>query len=221
MDVDRDGRWDPFAGSGDDSTDKGVLHRYDPITLKTVWSFDTNDNASSADAVLVDIDGDGQMEIIKSVDNYSGDDTHDAVYAFETDGTLLWKRAGLAGEDSPNAVDLDGDGEVEIIGMTFGCEVYCLNAQEHIKWRKDLRPELSDGDAHAYLAPIISDVNGDRHLEILAITNGGYFDTTGKLGQSRSRKIDPTPAPGVVFALSATGEVLDRFEPSEEIVGCP
>ena len=49
MDVDRDGRWDLFAGSGDDSNGKGVLHRFDPVTLKSVWSYETNDNASSAD----------------------------------------------------------------------------------------------------------------------------------------------------------------------------
>ena len=205
MDVDGDGRWDLFAGSGDDSSGKGVLHRYDPATLKTVWSFRTDDNASSADPVLVDIDGDSQVEIIKSVDNYRGDDAHDAVYAFETDGTLIWKHAGLAGEDSPNAFDLDGDGEVEVVGMTFGCEVYCLNAQGKMKWRKDLRPELSDHDAHAYLTPILVDVNGDHQIEILALTNGGYFDAAGKPAAGRSA------APGVVFALSASGEVLDRF----------
>ena len=79
MDVDHDGRWDMFAGSGDDSISKGVLHRYDPVTLKSVWSYKTNDNASSADPVLVDIDGDRQVEVIKSVDNYAQDDAHDAV----------------------------------------------------------------------------------------------------------------------------------------------
>ena len=35
MDVDKNGRWDFFAGSGDDSHGKGVLHRFDPITLKS------------------------------------------------------------------------------------------------------------------------------------------------------------------------------------------
>ncbi len=205
MDVDRDGRWDFFAGSGDDSDGKGVLHRYDPVTLKSVWSYKTNDNASSADPVLVDIDGDGQVEVIKSVDNYAGDDAHDAVYAFETDGTLLWKTTGFSGEDSPNAADLDGDGEVEIVGMTFGGEVYCLDSKGRVKWRKDLRPKLDDSDAHAYLTPILCDVDGDRELEILALTNGGYFDDKGKAGAKR------TPAPGIVFALSAEGEILDRF----------
>lgn len=205
MDVDRDGRWDLFAGSGDDSNGKGIVHRYDPMTLKSVWSYKTNDNASSADPVLADIDGDGRVEIIKSVDNYAGDDAHDAIYAFETDGTVLWKTTGLAGEDSPNVADLDGDGEVEIVGMTFGCEVYCLDGQGRVKWRKDLRPGLDAADAHAYLTPILCDLNGDHNLEILALTNGGYFDLAGKA--SRGRKA----APGIVFALTASGEILDRF----------
>jgi hypothetical protein len=205
MDVDLDGRWDFFAGSGDDSNGKGVLHRYDPVTLKTVWSHKTNDNASSADPVLADIDGDGQVEVIKSVDNYAGDDAHDAVYAFETDGTLLWKVEGLSGEDSPNVADLDGDGVVEIVGMTFGSEVYCLDPAGRIKWRKDLRPELGD-HTHAYLTPILCDINGDRELEIVALTNGAYFDSSGK---PRTKE---QAAPAVVFALSADGEILDRFE---------
>lgn len=206
MDVDHDGRWDLFAGSGDDSSGKGVLHRYDPLTLESVWSFPTNDNASSADPVLVDLDGDGDVEILKSVDNYGRDDAHDGVFAFETDGRLLWKADGLAGEDSPNAADLDGDGDPEIVGMTFGGEVYCLDAGGRVEWRRDLRPELTDDNAHAYLTPILCDVNGDHHLEIVALTNGGYFDTDGTPGHGQQT------APGIVFVLSASGDILERLE---------
>ena len=206
MDVDGDGRWDFFAGSGGDGRNPGVLHRYDPVSLKSVWSYKTKDNASSADAVLVDIDNDGQVEIIKSVDNYAGDDAHDAIYAFETNGKLLWKVPGLSGEDSPNVADLDGDGEVEIVGMTFGCEVYCLDSKGQFKWRKDLRPELTDHNAHAYLTPILCDINGDDKMEILALTNGAYFDHSGKTAVGKKQ------ANGIIFALSASGEILDRFD---------
>ena len=201
MDVDGDGRWDFFAGSGDDSRAKGVLHRYDPVSLKTMWEYKTNDNASSADAVLEDIDGDGHVEIIKSVDNYAHDDAHDAVYAFETNGKLLWKTPGFSGEDSPNVADLDGDGHMEIIGMTFGGVVYCLDANGKVRWQRDLRPELSD-KAHAYLAPVLCDVNGDRKLEIVALTNGGYFTAKDK----------SKAANGIVFALNAKGEVLSKLD---------
>ena len=195
MDVDHDGKWDLFAGSGDDTLRKGKLIRFDPISLDTIWSYDTNDNASSADPVLADIDNDGQVEIVKSVDNYGKDDAHDAIYAFETDGTLLWKVEGFSGEDSPNVADLDGDGAVEIVGMTFGCVVYCLDGKGKILWQKDLRPEYDD-TAHVYMTPILCDVNGDAELEILALTNGGW---TNK-------------GHGIVVVLSADGEELDQLD---------
>jgi len=201
-DVDRDGKWDLFAGSGDDYSAKGVLHRIDPLTLDSAWQFATDDNASSADAVLVDIDNDGAVEVIKSVDNYKQDDAHDAVYAFETDGTLLWKVDGFSGEDSPNVADLDGDGAVEIVGMTFGAEVYCLDPLGHIRWRRDLRPELDNGQ-HMYMTPILCDLNGDRALEILAMTHGQYSPTAGEQPTAR------------LTALNVAGEVLDELDLGE------
>jgi len=202
MDVDHDGRWDMFAGSGDDHAVKGSFHRYDPVTLKSKWSFETNDNASSADAVLVDIDGDGKVEILKSVDNYKKDDAHDAVYAFKTDGKLLWKVEGLSGEDTPNAADLDGDGSIEIIGMTFGGEVYCLDQHGKFKWRRDLRPKLDDGQ-HMYMCPILCDLDGDAELEILAMTHGQYSPTPGQKPTAR------------LSALDARGNVLDELDLGE------
>ncbi len=202
MDVDGDGQWDLFAGCGDiNAPIKGTLHRYDPTTLKSVWAFPTGHSAASSDPVLVDIDGDGQVEIVHSVHNYK-DDPRQGVSAYETDGRRLWKVEGIAGEDSPNVWDLDGDGQVEIVGMTFGGEVYCLDAKGHVRWRKDLRPELDDR-ARAYMAPILCDVNGNEDLEIVVMSNGGYADP--KAGQ-------PLKANGVLFALSAKGEVLDRFD---------
>ena len=202
MDVDGDGQWDLFAGCGDDKSMQGTLHRYDPSDLKSLWSFATGQNASSADAVLVDIDGDGRVEIIKSVDNYAQDGGESAVFAFETDGKLLWRVPGLAGEDSPNVRDLDGDGVVEIVGMTFGGEVYCLDPKGRIRWRKDLRPDADD-QACAYMTPILCDVDGEAGLEILAMTNGRYFGAKGT-GDGRAN--------GILFALSADGEILDRFD---------
>ena len=75
-----------------------------------------------------------------------------ATHALDVDGTVRWRVPGLSGEDSPNVADLDGDGSMEIVGMTFGAEVYCLNAQGKFKWRRDLRPKLDDGQ-HMYMAP--------------------------------------------------------------------
>jgi imidazolonepropionase-like amidohydrolase/outer membrane protein assembly factor BamB len=202
MDVHRDGRWTLFAGDGDDISKKGLLHGIDPRSLNSIWTHETNDNASSADPVLVDLNGDGKVEILKSVDNYGGDDAHDAVFALSATGDVLWKVLGLSGEDTPNAADLNGDGEVEIVGMTFDCVVYCLDSHGNLKWQRDLRPEL-DHSAHAYMTPILCDLNGDSQLEILAMTNGGYFDT---------RHQSPNQGNGILFALSPTGEILDQLD---------
>jgi len=203
MDVDKDGRWDLFAGAGDDQPERrGMLHRFDPITLKSLWSHKIEDNASSSDVVLADIDGDGNVELLKSVDStHSNDAKHDALFAFETDGELLWK-VEVSGMDTANVADLDGDGSVEIVGMTFGGEVYCLDSKGRLKWRKDLRPDL-DVKGRCCVAPIICDLDGDRELEILAVTNGAYFLGDQAYG---------TKANGILFAVSADGEILDRFD---------
>jgi hypothetical protein len=204
LDVDKAGRWSLFAGSGDDGRGgKGVLHRLNPSNLESVWSYRTDDNASSADPVLVDLDGDGRVEIIKSVDNYHHDDAHDAIYAFTTDGKVLWKTEGFSGEQSPNVADLDGDGKPEIVGMTFGGEVYCLDARGKVKWRRDLRPEIDDQSHAMNMAPILCDVNGDSELEIVALTGCKHFDPS---------KPGTNLANGIVFVLDAKGAVLDKLD---------
>ena len=46
MDVDRDGQWDLFAGSGDDRTvPRDSLFVMIHLSLKTIWKYDTDDNA--------------------------------------------------------------------------------------------------------------------------------------------------------------------------------
>jgi hypothetical protein len=204
LDVDKSGRWSLFAGSGDDGRGgKGVLHRLNPTNLESVWSYRTDDNASSADPVLVDLDGDGRVEIIKSVDNYHHDDAHDAVYAFKTDGKVLWKTEGFSGEQSPNVADLDGDGKSEIVGMTFGGEVYCLDARGKVKWRRDLCPQTDDRSHAMNMAPILCDVNSDGQLEIVALTGSKYFDAANP---------GTNTANGIIFVLDANGEVLDKLD---------
>ena len=204
IDVDHDGRWDLFAGQGDDRGEEsqGVLHRLNPLTLESVWSYRTMDNATTGDMVLADIDGDGQVEIVKSVDSSHnpGNDQHFALYAFETDGTLLWKNETIHEMYSPNVADLDGDGQVEIVGITFDCEVYCLDGNGLVKWRRHLRPEIN---GHTTLTPILCDHDGDQELEILAATNGRFFRTNAESSDKPN---------GIIFALSARGDILDRYD---------
>jgi hypothetical protein len=86
--------------------------------------------------------------------------------------------------------------------MTFGSEVYCLDAKGRLKWKRALRPDLTPA-AHAYLAPILCDLNGDSRLEILVMTSDGIFRNPA----TRSAK-----AHAILFALTAEGEILDRLD---------
>ena len=202
IDIDSDGRWDLFAGTGDDFRGKGVVHRIDPLNLESIWLHKMNDNASSGPAVIVDIDGDGQLDVLKSVDNYGRDDAHDSVHALSRDGRLKWMTPELRQERTPNVADLDGDGEVEIVGLEFGGEIFCLDSQGRLKWKRDLRPEFGS-EGRSFTSPVLCDVDGDRDLEILAMTNGAYFD---------GKRVDKNVGSGIIFALSADGEILDRLD---------
>ncbi|MFN0196173.1 MAG: hypothetical protein ACKVT0_05475 [Planctomycetaceae bacterium] len=51
--------------------------------------------------------------------------------------------------------------------------------------------------------PILCDLNGDEQLEILAMTNGVYFETA----EQQAGKPN-----AILFALSTQGEILDRFD---------
>jgi hypothetical protein len=99
--------------------------------------------------------------------------------------------------------DLDGDGSLELVGMTFGGEVYCLDARGKVKWRRDLRPEIDDRSHAMNMAPILCDVNGDGKLEIVALTCGGYFDPAHP---------GTNAANGIIFVLDSKGAVLDKLD---------
>ena len=87
--------------------------------------------------------------------------------------------------------------------MTFGGEVYCLDASGQVKWRRDLRPEIDDRSHAMNLAPILCDVNGNGQLEIVALTGSKYFDAA---------KPGTNAANGIAFVLDANGSVLDQFD---------
>jgi len=203
LDLDRSGSWSLFAGSGDDVAGRdGTLHRLDPTTLQSIWSYRTGWNAASGSVTLADINADGKCEILKATDDYGHTDRNGAIWAFRADdGTLLWKVEGagnghepLACEDSPSAADLEHDGRISIVGMTFGSEVFCLDADGSIRWRTDLNPAYDNG-AHSNMSPILCDVNGDDRLEILAMSDGGWYKDE----------------PATIYVLDSNGRVLDRL----------
>ncbi|MEZ6032960.1 MAG: VCBS repeat-containing protein [Planctomycetaceae bacterium] len=147
--------------------------------------------------VCVDFDNDGHRELL-----YASRVPGKLQLLNAADGSVRGSRALRGQQQSTSAFDLDGDGSVEIVGMTFGGEVYCLDAKGSVRWRRDLRPELDDSQ-HMYLTPILCDLNGDRQLEILAMTHGQYSPEPGIQPNAR------------LTALNAAGQVLDELDLGE------
>jgi hypothetical protein len=85
----------------------------------------------------------------------SGDD---GASLWDTDEVLLDPEAGLAGGD------LDGDGDVEIIGITNDSRVVAFDNQGRLLWRTDIYSQHMKGVADA---PSIADMDGDGFAEVM------------------------------------------------------
>ncbi|MCP4709736.1 MAG: hypothetical protein GY869_14025 [Planctomycetes bacterium] len=109
------------------STNDGFIRAYDP-DKSLLWSFDYtlgNNNIVAGEAVVGDIDGDGQVEIIFGT--YDADfnaTTAARIWALEKDGSQVAdpnfpitdigdRNIGLC--STPTLADLDNDGDVELI----------------------------------------------------------------------------------------------------------
>jgi len=65
---------------------------------------------------------------------------------------------------------------------------------------------LEDTDGDGRMDHAKDFVNGDQKIEIIALTNGGYFDQAGKVTGGKKK------ANGIVFVLSAEGDIIDQYD---------
>ena len=175
IDVANDDILDLFIGSLDTN---GRLIRFNTNTFTNEWRVLLGDsNAGTASPVLVDIDNDGLLEILKSIDSYHGTGSDNKLFAFETNGTEIWNYT-VNEYRSPNAADMDGDGDVEIVGISTDGELYLLDKDGQEQWKID----ISSGSNNVGYA-ILADVDGDFELEIIASTVEGVkvYDINGNL----------------------------------------
>lgn len=141
---------------------------------------------------LADVDGDGIDEVFTDEEDWS-------LHAYHADGRELegWPRRAIVGgqeRHTPAVVDLDGDGDLEIVsgtGSTSGPSG--LLAYHHDGAEVDGFPALYAIDQHTF--PAIGDVDGDGGLEIVV---GGWVDG----------------AVSGVYVFSADGKVERRWPTS-------
>lgn len=92
---------------------------------------------------------------------------------------LLWNytTGGSTIYGSPVAVDIDGDGDMEVLVTSYDNQAYCLNSSGQVEWN------YTTGD-NAWTTPIVADIDEDGQLEVLFSSADDYvycLNTTGGL----------------------------------------
>lgn len=165
-DADHDGQTDVFVGVAN-----GNLIRYTP-TWEQVWRFDRIEHGTR-EGQLVDLDGDGQLEIV--VGNKYG-----SVEIFEAGGRQVDNIYSELGDVEFDLGDVDGDGKMEIVN---GSSTGALRVEE---FRGDKEWTF---DNYGYAARDVrcADVNGDGQPEVLVASETGYLYFLDGQGQVRAQ----------------------------------
>ncbi len=124
---------------------------------------------------IADVDGDGEIEIIASAqvpNDDVGGGAPGKLFALNPDGSLLWSIPAPDGTSANgvSVLDLDGDGAWEIIwNAPPGLTIY-RGSDGQILFNE---PKVSSGTSYEY--PVIADVDGDNHAEIVTSCDGGTY----------------------------------------------
>lgn len=175
-------------------------------------------NFAHTPAVIADLDGDGQREVVVTGNVYdcSQDpyqDRYIAPFIFNKDrtrfhsGVFDWRSTpqdtgaplsedyNLIENAQPNPVvaDLDGDGRLEILYASYDGRVHAfwLDRSEHGAWPFSVY-QPAEGIFRFASEPVVADLNNDGQAEVI-------FTSWAQVGSGRSGKL---------YVLSALGQVL-------------
>ena len=110
---------------------------------------------------LADIDCDRKLEVILGSLNYT--------YAFDDNGTLLWKiRIPLGCIVAPVVGNFDYDDALEIVLGSLNDNIYVIDDDGTLLWKFRTRDKIT-------LSPALGDVDNDKRLEIIVASSNDVY----------------------------------------------
>ena len=113
----------------------------------------------------------------------------------------LWTRSFNIENRAPHCADLNGDGILDIIGSNY-YELFCIDGVTgNTIWEFLPGRGISNN-------PIIADINGDNHLEIVSCANENYIYCLDNEGAIKwDYRILPSTTPETGFSSPCTGDL--------------
>jgi len=131
---------------------------------KELWKFKSDAGPFDASVALVDLDGDGKLEVL-AADSSSG-----TIFCLDHAGKVVWTAKLPNSTDSPPSVgDIDGDGKVEIVvgtmalGDKHGRVVALDPATRREKW-------VAKIPGHVQSEPVLVRLGDDKGVDVIVTT---------------------------------------------------
>ena len=170
-DIDSDGKLEVIFGTymGDESL--YAINAEDGSLLWKVWA---GPGPLDASVKLVDVTGDGQLEVIFATSGSYGSGAGVMHCLNGNNGSHIWYYDPDTCTDSPPAIaDIDKDGELEILYGTFndginGGYVYILNAEDG-----SLAEKVGPFNGYIQSGPSVTDLDLDGQLDFVIVMFAG------------------------------------------------
>ena len=141
------------------------------------WPQIVGETGGFKSAVIFDVDGDGDLEVILGQRYYP----EGRVRIFHHDGTPLagWpKVVDYMCVSTPSVGDVDNDGVIEICAVSFNSAyLWDKDGNDEPGWPKLNIAGGAIGGGISYAQPVLSDITGDGNSDVLVATYTDYYDS--------------------------------------------